>query len=174
MVTIGWLSGFLIAVAWGATRADNPRLASTLSGWAIAGLVVTAVLLVSTALSDRARRRRVAREWRRQTRAASTAAAATAAEQRTAALIADLEARLAHEQEELDAAVASLATTELAATGHVSAGVIDQVPEADAVALEPALRQEVLDTVAELVGRGEPGETAALAGHLEEIIGRAQ
>lgn len=174
MVTIGWLAGFLIAIAWGATRANNPRLASSLSGWAIAGLVVTALLLISTAVSARARRRRVAKEWRPQTQAAATADAAAAAEARTAALVAELEARLAQEQEELNAAVASLAATELAATGQLSQGVSDAVPEAGMAELEPVLRQEVLETVAELVGRGEPGETAALAGHLEEILSKAR
>jgi len=44
VVTIGWLAGFLIAIAWGATRASNPRLSSSLSGWAIAGLVVCSAI----------------------------------------------------------------------------------------------------------------------------------
>jgi hypothetical protein len=171
VVVVGWASGFLIAIAWGATRVNNPRLASALSGWAIAGMVVTGILLVSIALSDRAERirdERAAERWQRETE--SAALAATTQEERSAARIAELEARLAQEQEELDAAVATLASAELAATGHVSAGIVDPLPDPAASVLEPALRQEVVDTVAELVGRAEPGQSAALAGELEALL----
>ncbi len=57
----GWVTGFLIAIAWGATRANNARLASTLSVWAIVGMVVIALLLLSIAATDLVERRRSAR-----------------------------------------------------------------------------------------------------------------
>ena len=169
VVVVGWASGFLIAIAWGATRANNPRLASTLSGWAIAGMVVTSLLLLSIAVSDRAERRRDARAARRSRAAQRAATAARALEKRSAARIAELEARLAREQEQLDAAVASLA-----ATGQVSSGIVDPIPDAAAAELEPVLRQEVVDTVAQLVGRAEPGQTAVLAEELEALLEKAR
>ena len=131
VVVVGWASGFLIAIAWGATRANNPRLASILSGWAIAGMAVTGLLLLSIALSDRGERRRAARESQQRAASAEAAEAAATAERRSAARIAALEARLAREQEELDATVASLAAAQLAATGHVNAGLVEAVPDAD-------------------------------------------
>jgi C4-dicarboxylate-specific signal transduction histidine kinase len=174
VVIVGWVSGFLVAVAWGATRANNPRLASTLSVWAIAGMVVTGLLLVSIALSDRAERRRVAQAAERQTSmvtgAMTATTAATVSEQRAAARIAELEARLAREQEELDAAAASLAASELAATGHLSPGIVDPVPNPMAAELEPVLRQEVVETVAQLVGRTGPGQSAMLAEEVEALL----
>ena len=157
VVVVGWASGFLIAIAWGATRANNPRLASTLSEWAIAGMVVTGLILLSIAVSDRAERRRAIRatqRWERETE--STAAAARALEERSAARIAALEARLTREQEQLDAAVASLVSAEDPAASE----------------LEPALRQQLVDTVAELVR--EPGQTAALATELEALLEKAR
>ncbi|MDQ6846559.1 MAG: hypothetical protein M3019_03100 [Candidatus Dormibacteraeota bacterium] len=172
VVVVGWASGFLIALAWGATRANNPRLASALSGWAIAGMVVTALLLVWIAVSDRTDRRRAARESDRELAVVSAAAEAAANERRTAARIGRLEARLTREQEELDAAVASLGAAELA-SGHVRAGPIDAVPDAEAAKLEPALRQEVLEAVAELVGR-HPAQTAEVAGQLEALLEKAR
>jgi C4-dicarboxylate-specific signal transduction histidine kinase len=175
VVVVGWISGFMIAIAWGATRVNNPRLASALSGWAIAGMVITGLLLVSIAVSDRAERRRAERATQRWERETDTAAAAAKAlEERSAARIAELEARLAREQEVLDAAVASLATAELAATGHVSAGLVEPVPDPAAAELEPVLRQEVVDAVAELVGRVEPGTTALLAGELEALVEKSR
>jgi C4-dicarboxylate-specific signal transduction histidine kinase len=174
VVTVGWGSGFLVAIAWGATRANNPRLASTLSGWAIAGMVVTGVLLVWIALSDRAERRRARKPEESQTEASvsptTAAAAATVSEQRAAARIAELETRLAREQEELDAAAAALAATDLAATGHVSPGMVDAVPDPLAAELEPVLRQEVVETVAQLVGRTGPGDSAVLAEEVEALL----
>jgi C4-dicarboxylate-specific signal transduction histidine kinase len=174
VVIVGWGSGFLVAVAWGATRANNPRLASTLSWWAIAGMVVTGLLLISIALSDRAERRRVARQEQRQISTAATdtsaTAAATVSEGRAAARIAELEARLAREQEELDAAVSSLAAAELAATGHVSPGTADAVPDPVAAVLEPVLRQEVVETVAQLMARTGPGQSAVLAEEVEALL----
>jgi hypothetical protein len=174
VVVVGWASGFLIAIAWGATRANNPQLASTLSGWAIAGMLVTGTLLVSIAVSDRAERRGADRAARRQRETESAATAAKALEERSAARIAELEARLADEQEELNAAVASLATAELAGTGHVSAGIVEPVHDPADAELEPLLRQEVVDAVAELVERAEPGQTAALAGEWEALLERAR
>jgi hypothetical protein len=176
VVVVGWASGFLLAIAWGATRANNPRLGSILSGWAIAGMVVTGVLLASIAVSNRAERRRAARADREQREAhsaVSAAAAARALEERSGARIAELEARLAREQEELDAAVASLAATELAETGHVSAGLVEPASDPRAAELEPALRQEVVDTVAELLGRSE-AQSAALAGELAALLENAR
>ena len=169
VVVVGWASGFLIAIAWGATRANNPQLASTLSGWAIAGMLVTGTLLVSIAVSDRAERRGADRAARRQRETENAATAAKALEERSAARIAGLEARLADEQEELNAAVASLA-----GTGHVSAGIVEPVPDPADAELEPLLRQEVVDAVAELVERAEPGQTAALAGEWEALLERAR
>ncbi|MBJ7596449.1 MAG: hypothetical protein JF886_16605 [Candidatus Dormibacteraeota bacterium] len=173
VVVVGWASGFLIAIAWSAARANNLRLATTLSGWAIAGMVVTALLLVWIALTNRADRRRAARESDREMAVVSPVAEAAATERRTAARIGRIEARLAREQEELDAAVASLAAAELAATGHVHAGPVDAVPDAEAAKLEPILRQEVLETVADLVGR-DPAQTAVLAGQLEALLEKAR
>ncbi len=173
-MVVGWASGFLIAIAWGATRANNPRLASTLSGWAIAGMVVTGLLLLSIAVSDRSEARRATRTAARAQR--ETERAATEArdlERRSAARLTALEARLAREQEELDAAIAFLAAAELAGTGHVGRSIVDLVPDPDAAQLEPMLRQEVVDAVAELVGKVDPVETAALAGELEALLEKA-
>ncbi len=200
VVVVGWGTGFLIALAWGATRVNNPRLTSVLSGWAIAGMVVIGVLLLSIVVRDRTEHLgetrtsadppRITDEPPRATRkprrpraaaphttdqshaaTARAARAAAAAEKRSAARIAELEARLAREQEELDAAVASLAATELAETGHITGGMGDPDPDPAAAELEPVLRQEVVDVVAELVGRVEPGKTAALA---EELAARLE
>ena len=112
-------------------------------------MVVTGLILLSIAVSDRAERRRAigaTQRWARETESA----AAAALEERSAARIAALEARLAREQEQLDAAVASLASDEL------------------------ALRQELVDAVAELVGRGEPGQTVVLATELEALLEKAR
>ena len=43
-----------------------------------------------------------------------------------------------------------------------------------AAELEPVLRQEVVDAVAELVGRSGTGDPAILAGHVEAILEKAQ
>ncbi len=72
LVVVGWCSGFLIAIAWGVSRANHPRLASMLSGWVIAGLVVTAVLLLSIAITNRVER------WQEAKKAAREAARAAA------------------------------------------------------------------------------------------------
>jgi hypothetical protein len=167
VVVVGWASGFLIAIAWGATRANNPQLASILSGWAIGGMVVTGLLLISIALSDLAERRRAGRSAARPEPQATSAPTLT--EARRAARIAQLEEHLAHEQQELDAAVASLA-----ATGHRSAGMVDPVPDPGAAALEPVLRQEVVDAVAQLVARTDPAQEAELAGELEALLEKAR
>ncbi len=71
--------------------------------------------------------------------------------------------------------MASLAATELAATGHVSAGHRRPRRRTPAAAeLEPALRQEVVDAVAELLGRSGPAEPAVLAGELEALLEKAR
>jgi uncharacterized membrane protein YccC len=154
------VSGFVIAVAWGVARGNNPKLGSSLSGWAIGGVVVIGLLLMSSALSDRAQRRRADREAERDTgtiaRAEPGATVTTGAEQRAAARIADLEARLAREQQELEAAAASLAASQPAAPGQASPGIDDPVDTES----EPELRQEVMQAVTELLARRGSGDAA--------------
>ena len=183
VVVVGWASGFLIAIAWGATRANNPRLASTLSGWAIVGMVVTGVLLLSIAVSDRAGRAprpsplrpARARDPRQPRAPTRTRREPPAAEERSAARIAELEARLAREQEELDAAVASLAATELAETGRITGGVAEPdsgrrpLPSSSRCCARRWSRRSPSWWVAT-----EPARGRRLAGELEALLEKAR
>ncbi len=171
VVIVGWTSGFLLAIAWGATRVSNARLASSLLAVAIAAVVLTAVLLVINAVRGRAARRRPSPmiEPQADGTAVIGATAVSVFEQRAAARIAELEARLALEEAELDAAVASLAAAELASTDDMGQDPADAGADTEAAALEPVLRQQVLDTVAELVGHTAAGAETELAGHLKEL-----
>jgi hypothetical protein len=169
---LGWSLGFLVAGLWGLTQTVNHRLASALFVPAGAGLVVLGVLLVA----DARRGRRwmslddvdgpefipagLGMVWSPDKAAADVAAAAaaataTAAADAAAARIAELEARLALEQLELDNVMHVLAETEsVVPTTEESAAVLRAVDPADAE-MEPLLRHEVLETLVELVGRKE-------------------
>jgi uncharacterized membrane protein len=172
VVAVGWVAGFLIATALSSTHTGNPGLAGRLWPLAVAGMAVIALLLLAGALSGRAERRRSAGEAR--AAAESAAREVTEVERRSAARIAELETSLARELEKLDSAVASLAATQLQATERASAGTVAAVPDTTACELEPVLRREVVEAVAELVENAGPGETAALAGHLEALLGKAR
>jgi hypothetical protein len=171
VVIVGWTSGFLIAIAWGASRANNPRLASILLGLVIAGVALVAFLLAFSALRGRAARRRPGPGWEWQADDTDVIGATDVAvvEQHAAARIAELEARLALEQAELDLALATLAATELASPGVVVQDPVDTLPDPGTVALEPVLRQQVLDTVAELVEHAEHGAEGELTVRLKEL-----
>ncbi len=165
---LGWSLGFLVAGLWGLTQTTNHRLASALFVPAGAGLVVLGVLLVA----DVRRGRRwmslddvdgpefipagLGMVWSPDTATADLAAAtATAAADAAAARIAELEARLALEQLELDNVMHVLAETDsVVPTAEESAPVLLAADPADAE-MEPLLRQEVLETLVELVGRKE-------------------
>ena len=162
----GWVAGFLVAVVWGTTRANNGGHASFLSGWAILGLVVIGVLLLGSAVSELVGRRRVARDTAPRTASvvfpATAADEATATERQAATRIAELEARLAIEEAELETAAASLAAAEAPMAGQPSAGIVFPASTDRAVELEPELREEVVETVAGLIATSRPEEAATL------------
>jgi hypothetical protein len=175
-VIVGWGTGFVVAVALGSTHGGNPHLGSTLLGWAVAGGVVIGLLLLVNGMSrPRAQRHPAIAQPRRVGRqtAANSASTVKAVEERAAARVAELEALLARHEEELAATAASLAATDLA--GAVQAVDLEEPPAGDAATeLEPALRQEVVNTLAELVGHTETGDTALLAGELASLLDRAR
>lgn len=171
---LGFSIGFLIAGLWGLTQPDNHQLASVLFVAAGAGILILGVFLVidlvrhrrwmnladvdgpefiptygAAALPARHAATGVAPA------SAASAAAAVAAADAAAARIAELEARLAIEEQELDNVVHALGEA-----GPVAPGSTDSAPvvaDVDPVAaeMEPLLRQEVLETLIELVGRKE-------------------
>ncbi len=166
----------MVAVALGSTHGGNPHLGSTLLGWAVAGGVVIGLLLLFNGMSrPRARRHPAVTQRRRVGRQtdASSASAVSAVEERAAARVAELEALLARHEEELAATAASLAATEVAGVDQ-AVDLGETGPGDGASELEPALRKEVVNTLAELVGRAETGETALLAGELASLLDRAR
>jgi hypothetical protein len=171
---LGFSLGFLVAGLWGLTLPDNHQLASALFVAAGAGILVLGVFLVVDVLRHR--------RWMnladvdgpefiptyggtalpsRQAAASAThvsaasAAAAVAAADAAAARIAELEARLAIEELELDNVVHALDEA-----GHLASTATDSAPrlalvDSEVAEMEPLLRQEVLETLVELVGRKE-------------------
>jgi hypothetical protein len=168
---LGLSLGFLIAALWLLTQSGNDRLASALFVPAGAGILVLGVFLVV----DVVRHSRwmdladvdgpefiptygAAELPARQAAtdaAAASAAAAVAAADAAAARIAELEARLAIEEQELDNVVHALGEAD-----PFAFSATDRPPQladvdSDAAGMEPLLRQEVLETLVELVGRKE-------------------
>jgi hypothetical protein len=170
LVVIGWSLGFVLAGLWGLTQPGDHRLASVLfvpAGIGVVGLGVVFVL--------RARRGDRWRElhgvagpelssaedaptWSWPETAPANAsdpadpAAAVAAADAAAARIAELEARLALEQQELDQVIHALAETDPPALSDGAGATELEEVDATAAELEPLLRQEVLDTLVQLVG----------------------
>jgi hypothetical protein len=168
---LGLSIGFLLAGLLGLTQPGNHPLASALFVPAGIGIAVLGVLLVVDALRDR---RWMDLEdvdgpefiptygapaWSARQAAADAAAArapaAAAAADAAAARIAELEARLAIEEQELHNVVDALGETDpFASSAADSAPHLAEV-DSDAAEMEPLLRQEVLETLIELVGRKE-------------------
>lgn len=165
---LGWSVGFLVAGLWGLSQPGNHRLASALFVPAGVGMVALGVFLVIGAL----RQRRWtdlddvdgpdlipthgAHAWSSHTTGADVGDATTAAAsaQAAATRIAELEARLALEQQQLDNVRHVLAAADaLAGSGADTSAQPTEVDLAAAAEIEPLLRQEVLDTLVELVGR---------------------
>ena len=171
---LGFSLGFLIAGLWGLTQPGNHQLASALFVPAGVGILLLGVFLVADVLRRRrwmdladvdgpefiptygapALAARQAATGAGPGRDASAAAAVAAADA-AAARIAELEARLAIEEQELDNVVHALAEA-----GPLASSATDSAPqvanvESDAAETEPLLRQEVLETLVELVGRKE-------------------
>jgi hypothetical protein len=170
VVAVGWVAGFLVAIALGSTHTNNAGVASALSRLALAGIMVLALLLLAGELSKRAARRALTDESDADIDGAAREAAE--AERRSAARIAELETSLARELEKLDSAAASLAATPLVVTERVTAEVPEPLSDAAASDLEPVLRREVVEAVAELVEHADAGQTAELAGRLEALLGK--
>ena len=168
---LGFSLGFLVAGLWGLTQPGNHGLASALLVPAGGGIVLLGGFLVVDMLRHR--------RWMnladvdgpdfiptygapaapaRQAAtcvAPASAAAAVAAADAAAARIAELEARLAIEEQELDNVVHALGEA-----GSFASPATDSPPQLadvdpDAAEMEPLLRQEVLETLVELVGRKE-------------------
>jgi hypothetical protein len=188
---LGWSSGFVVALLIGANRVSNPHARSALLVAALVGLALMAVLMVSVAVADHVERRRWAEEEALDdeetldefvhltARALPTtslpllderASAVAAAAERTAATIAALEARLAVEQEELDAALEAMAAADLLGSAHAFTASTYEEVAIDAAAAEPVLRQQLLDTLVELVGRGEHRSSDDLAREFELLL----
>lgn len=165
---LGWSVGFFVAGLWGLSQPGNHRLASALFVPAGIGMVALGVFLVIGAL----RQRRWtdlddvdgpdlipthgARAWSSHTAGADAAdtATAAAAAQAASTRIAELEARLALEQQQLDNVRHVLAAADArAGTGADTPAQPTEIDLAAAAEMEPLLRQEVLDTLVELVGR---------------------
>lgn len=183
---VGWSTGFLIAVAWSGSRAHDPRMTSTLIPWAGGGLLVMALLLVVVGVREVLARRRLGRtqqadradaEWFAQMRAPALperqgsdaveplqARVAAATADAAAARIAILEARLALEQEHVEATLRVLAREELLEAAMHRPGLVP----ADA---EPLLRAELTDALAELLG--STGQVGEVSRHLETRLERA-
>jgi hypothetical protein len=164
---LGWSLGFLAAGLWGLTQTGNHRLAAMLFVPAGVGIVVLGIVLIVGALRDRRwmslddvdRPEFIPGGHAPATSPATAlaiataeATAAAAAADAAAARIAELEARLALEQQQLDNVKHVLAETDslapVAVDGAVDPGEVDPA----AVEMEPLLRQEVLETLVELVG----------------------
>lgn len=158
-VILGWGCGFIIALAWGANRAHDPQLAAALLALGIVGLGVLATFLVSLSLSDRAARLRDEPEedatlaWPAAASRTVRAGDAPALADVTAARIALLEGRLAVEQAELEAAIATVAAADAAS-----------------VAAEPLLRKEVMETVVGLVGSAHLRQPDDIVRELEQLL----
>ena len=164
---LGWSMGFLVAGLWGLTQTGNPHLASALLAPAALGMAVLLVLVLVGAAHDHFGHRWVDLDEvdseehippARPSRAATVAAprpvaAATPAGDDGSARIAALEERLAREQAELDQLLHALAEEDAEAleAGRQPSPVADAPVEPDAAALEPVLRQQVLDALVELV-----------------------
>jgi hypothetical protein len=177
---LGLSLGFLVAVGWGVVH-GNVHGVSTLLAPGIAGLAVTAVLALVVGIREGAARRReeepapvtppTAGRGSPGAQPGAPAKAATpvvAVADPAAARIAVLEARLALEQEQLDTATIALAEADLMAT-HGPTIAPDAPVDPAAVAAEPRLRQELLETLVQLIEapqgagapRGEPGSPVA-------------
>lgn len=177
---LGLSLGFLVAVGWGVVH-GNVHGVSTLLAPGIAGLAVTAVLALVVGIRERAARRReeepapvsppTAGRGSPGAQPGAPAKAATpvvAVADPAAARIAVLEARLALEQEQLDTATIGLAEADLMAT-HGPTIAPDAPVDPAAVAAEPGLRQELLETLVQLIEApqgagappGEPGSPVA-------------
>jgi hypothetical protein len=165
LVLIGWSLGFVLAGLWGLTQPGDHRLASVLFVPAGIGIVGLGVVFVRRALGgDRwvelhgdvagpeFIRTQDAPTWSWPQAAPADPAAAVAAADAAAVRITALEARLALEQQELDQVIQALAETDPPALSDGDAATELQEVDATAAELEPLLRQEVLDTLVQLVG----------------------
>lgn len=179
MAILGWSLGFLVAGLWGLTQSGSHHLASALLVPAGVGLSVLVVLLVAGAAGED----HGAHTWvdldevdgpehiplplpaepavTAIAATSSTATESTGSEDR----IALLEARLAAEQQQLDEMIHALAEADAAAlAGAPQTAPLVEDPQA--IELEPVLRRQVIEALAELVGTGEGdllGELSRLA-----------
>jgi hypothetical protein len=168
---IGWTCGFAVAELWNAVGGGDHQLGVALLPWGIGGLVVMAGLLALSGIRRAVIHQLGLREARRDAAwfarmlpagphgvglsSLAGGGVATAAAAAGAARIALLEARLAQEQEALDAAMQAMAEQEAAAERPAQRLVVGGPVENPAVA-EPALRQELVNAMVELMGRRKP------------------
>jgi hypothetical protein len=168
---LGFSIGFLIAGLWGLTQPGNRGVASALFVPAGVGILVLGVFL----LIDVRRHRRwmdlkdvdgpefipsygppAPLSWPAATDVPpASALAATAAADAAAARIAELEARLAIEEQELDNVVQALGEADRGASSATDSSPALAEVDSDAAEREPLLRQEVLESLVELAGRKE-------------------
>lgn len=168
---LGFSIGFLIAGLWGLTQAGNDRLASALFVPAGVGILVLGVFLL---IDVRRHRHLMDLEdvdgpefiptygpppplaWPAATDTThASAAAATAATDAAAARIAELEARLAIEEQELDNVVHALGEADRVASAATDSSPTLAEVDSDAAEMEPLLRQEFLESLVGLAGREE-------------------
>ena len=168
---IGWSCGFAVAELWSAVSGGDHQLGLALLPWGIGGLLAMAGLLALGGIRRGVIHQLGVREARRDAawfaRMLPTASpgvglstpaggVATAAAAASAARIALLEARLAQEQEALDAAMQAMAEQEAAAE-RPAQRVMAGVPAEDPAVAEPALRQELVTAMVEMMGGRKPG-----------------
>jgi hypothetical protein len=168
---LGFSVGFLLAGVWDLTQPGNHRLASALFVPAGVGILSLGVFVLVDSL--RARRwvdledvdgpefipTHRAPAWPARPAVSDPlpvpAATAVAAADAAAVRIAELEARLAVEQQELENVVHALAETSPFAPSRAESALDLEEADSEAAGMEPLLRQEVLETLVELVGTKE-------------------
>ena len=197
---LGWICGFLIALAVGANHVRNGSAAHTFLVLALASAALLALMLVfsgwhsllerrqgegegSSEPQDPAKPPAAARprgsRLRDPARHAQVPASAPAAgpaslfgddiaPAASQTRIAMLEARLAEEQRELEAAIQAMADADAAASavGIRPTPAQLELPFDD----ESSVREEVLETVVALLGSGSRGRPEEIARQLEELL----
>ena len=159
----GWLLGFAVAAAW-SVAFHRGLGTSTLLPWAAGGFGVTFALLVAVSSRDAVLRLRASREqrldaaWFERVLRPEEPRVPGAAANASAARVAVLEARLAEEQMQLDAALRAWAEQDAALASGLSAemtadgGGTRQRGEGSADD-ESALREQLVDVLADLLGQ---------------------
>jgi hypothetical protein len=162
-VILGWICGFLAALAWNASHAQNAQLAATFLTFALIGIAVLGLMLVAAGMRERAQRREEqARGGEDAEPPVPVAADVGALAEAGAARIAALEARLAVEQQELETTIEAMAAADAAAA---QAGVELADPATD-----PQIREQVIDAVAGLVGSGKPRRANDVVRDVETLL----